>query len=489
MIFAEYGDYDGLGLADLVRSGEVDALDLLETAIERIEALNPTLNAVVHPFYDFGRKLIDEGLPDGPFTGVPFLLKNTGAALAGTPLTTGSDLFRDAVSPADGTLAARQKAAGLVPMGKTNTPEFALSFTTEPAAFGPTRNPWDLSRSPGGSSGGSAAAVAAGMVPLAHSSDGAGSTRLPAAHCGLFGFKPSRMRNPLGPEIVEGIAGMSTPHAVSRSVGDNAALLDATSGPDIGDPSAAPPPARPFLVEVARDPRPLRIGFAPYSPLGGIVDPECRAAAEQAALLCVSLGHSVEEAAPDYDCEVLKTAWRVIAGVGLVQQVDARAKALGLADPRSRLEPVDVEWLQEGRRWSGTDYLAAVGQLHRTARTMGRFFARYDILLSPTTAELPPRLGYLAGAGHSLDRFYDRFWEHGPFTCAFNASGCPAMSVPLAWSRGGLPIGVQFGAAFAADGLLFALAGSLERARPWWGVRPAAVDRQARPRHLAMEAS
>ncbi len=469
---AEYARLDATALAGLIRARQVTAGEVLEAALARIAAVEPALNAIVHPFYDLGRQAIAAGLPDGPFTGVPFLLKNTGLNLAGTPLTSGSRLLAGQVSPRDGTLAARYRAAGLVMIGKTNTPEFALSFTTEPEAFGPTRNPWNLDHGPGGSSGGAAAAVAAGMVAIAHSSDGAGSTRIPAAHCGLFGLKPSRMRNPLGPHIAEGIAGMSTPHALSRSVRDNAALLDASSGPDIGDPHAAPPPAGSFLAALRNDPPPLRIGLATASPLGTPVAPECAEAARDAGRLLADLGHIVEEAAPDYDAPALKAAWRVIAGTGAAMQIDAAAARLAIADPAPLVEPVNLEWAQEGRRWTARDYLKAVNQLHQVARAMGRFFARYDIYLSPTAAEPAPPLGVMAGRGQGLERFYDQFWAHSPFTCAFNASGCPAMTVPLAVSTAGLPIGVHFGARLGAEETLFALAGQLERARPWSGSYP-----------------
>ncbi|MBS9477302.1 amidase [Ancylobacter radicis] len=470
--FAGYEDYDAIGLAELVRAGEVKPADLLDAALSRVEAHEPTLHALVHRFEDLAREAVAEGLPDGPFTGVPFLLKNTGFEMAGTVLSTGSNLFRDNVSARDGTLVARYKAAGLVILAKSNTPEFALSFTTEPDAFGPSRNPWDTARSPGGSSGGSTAAIAAGYVPMANTSDGAGSTRLPASHCGLFGFKPSRMLNPLGPVVVEAIAGMSTPHAASWSVRDNAALLDATAGPDVGDPYFSPVGPESYLSQVGRDPRPLRIGFTPDSPLGTPVDPECRRVAEAAARLCEALGHKVEICEPGYDAHALKAAWRIIVGVNVAPAVEGRGRALGLDDPLGAIEPVNAQWVREARALPATAYLGAVNVLHQTARALGRFFTRYDVLLSPTAAELPPPLGVLAGGDKSLDAFYDAFWTHAPFTCAFNASGFPAMSVPLGMSGGGLPVGVQFGAGLGQDGLLFSLAGQLERARPWFGTRP-----------------
>ena len=464
-----------MGLADLVRRKQVAAGEVLDAAVERIEALNPALNAVIHPFIEQGRAAIARGLPAGPFEGVPFVVKNTGLAVADTPLTTGSALFRDFVSPADGTLAGRLRQAGLVIIGKTNVPELAMSFTTEPTAFGVTRNPWNLAHGPGGSSGGSAAAVASGMVPMAHASDGAGSTRLPAAHCGLFGLKPSRMRLPFGPALAEGIAGMSGPHCLSWSVRDCAALLDATHGPDIGDPYAAPPVAGTFLEAVTRAPGRLRIGVTTASPLGTPVDPACIAATEAAARLCETLGHHVEQAAPGYDAERLKWAWRVISAASCFAQVTGRAKQMGITDWRAMLEPVNAEWADEGGTISAATYAEAIAALHATSRGMGAFFARYDIYLSPTTGEPAPKLGVLADRGDGLDAFYDRFWQHGPFTAVFNAAGCPAMTVPFGSSPGGLPVGVQMGAAFGAETTLFSLAGQIETARPWFTARPRAL--------------
>lgn len=473
MIFSDYDAHDALSLADLVRRREVSAGDLLETAIARVEAVDPQLNTVVHRHFDLAEKAIEAGLPDGPFTGVPFLIKNTGIEVQGMKLSTGSALFADVVSPRDGTLAARYRAAGLNLIGKSNTPEFALSFTTESAAFGATRNPWNPAHGPGGSSGGSAAAVAAGIVPMANASDGAGSTRLPASHCGLFGFKPSRMRNPLGPIAVEGIAGMSTPHALSRSVRDNAALLDVSAGPDIGDPFAVPAPTGRFRDAVGRDPGSLRIGMTLASPIGTAVDPEIVATVRRGATFLEDLGHRVEEV-PDagYDAPALMAAWRVIAGVNVAPAVLARGRALGLADPIEALEPVNAEWVREGLTRTGIDYLQAINRLHQTARDLGRFFSRWDVLLSPVTGELAPKIGEMVGRDTTLDAFYQRFWSHGPFTAAFNASGCPAMSVPFGSSSTGLPIGLHLGAAFGADERLFSLAGQIERARPWFATRP-----------------
>lgn len=468
-----YDKLDATAIAALVKSGDVSAKEVFDTAMARIEALEPHLNTIVHPHFDLAEADIDAGLPDGPFKGVPFLIKNTGIAVRGMEMSTGCKLFKGHVDQADCTLVARYRSAGLVILGKSNTPEFALSFATEPREFGATRNPWNLDHGPGGSSGGSAAAVAAGLVPFANSSDGAGSTRLPAAHTGLFGFKPSRMRNPLGPVAVEGIAGMSTPHALTKSVRDSAALLDISGGADIGDPYAQPNKTESYLASVGRDPKPLKIGLTLASPLGTPVDPDILERTEEAAKLMESLGHHVEivESA-GYDAEALKTAWQVIPGVNVATAVLARGKALGLTDPIAELEPANAEWIRKALTLSGMDYLASVNQLHATARGLGHFFERFDILMSPTSAELPPKLGDMSSQTQRLDTFYDQFWAHSPFTCAFNASGFPAMSLPFGLSKSGLPIGVHFGAALGGENLLFSLAGQFERAAPWAALRP-----------------
>lgn len=457
----DYDSLDALAMADLARRGEVAPDEFVKEAKARIAALNPQLNAVVHEF-----PIAATGAADGPFAGVPLLLKDTGVAIKDAPITSGSRLHKDVVSPADSTLGGRLRRAGFVFIGRTNTPELALSFTTEGSFHGTARNPWDIERTPGGSSGGAAAVVAAGIVPLTQCSDGAGSIRVPAAHCGVFGMKPSRLRNPAGPAIAEGIGGMATLHAISRSVRDSAAMLDVTHGPDIGDPWGSPRVEGSFLGAVARPPRSLRIGME----VAG--DADCRAAVEAAAVLCEKLGHHVEPAAPNYNRDAVRKAWFTISAVSAALGVRNFAAARGIADPLALLEPVNAEWIRKGEAISGTDYLAAIDALHQSSRAMARYFADYDIYLSPTTAEVAPRLGHLAGAGLSVDAFFDRFWSHAPLTAVFNASGCPAMSVPLHWTNAGLPVGVQFGAAFGAEALLFSLAGQLEMASPWATCRP-----------------
>jgi len=455
---------DATDLAALVARREVSARELLENTIAEIERLNPSFNFLAQSFYDRARAQIAAGLPAGPFAGVPFLVKDSVIELTGTPVSGVHRWFGGAVSETSSTLAERHAAAGLVTLGKTTIPELSLSFTSEPAAHGPARNPWDPARSPGGSSGGSAAAVAAGIVPMAHGTDGAGSIRVPAAHCGLVGFKPSRIRTPLGPAMAEGLGGMSFAHALTRSVRDSAALLDATAGPAPGDPYAVPPPERPFARELRADPKPLRIALTTASPLGNAVDPEIVAAVEATGALCAELGHHVECAAPGYDITALAAAWRLIAGVTALGAV-TRASRLTGTDARAQVEPLNAAWLAEAAAASASAYAAAIGTVHAVGRRLGAFFAHWDVLLSPVTSAVAPPLGALGAA--DVDTFNRKFWEHAPFTCAFNASGGPAMSLPLSRSAAGLPIGVHFGAAFGRDGMLFALAGQLERARPW----------------------
>lgn len=466
MTINDYEQCDATELARRVRGGEVTPAELIAAADRQITRVNRALNLVCHLFEGERSASLD-----GPFAGVPVLLKDTAMAVKGRPLTSGSRLFADVVSADDGTLARRYRAAGFVFLGRTNVPELALNFTTESDLHGIARNPWDPKRSPGGSTGGGAAAVAAGIVPIGQGSDGAGSIRVPAAHCGVFGLKPSRMRVPSGPMGV-GNAGMATLHAVTRSVRDSARLLDATSGPDIGDAYAAPAPMRPYVEELDRPPGALRIGLILEGPEGAPYDPECRAAAESAARLCADLGHQVEPARLEIDNAQVKWAWRTVAASSAALGVARHAAAKGIADPLALLEPATIGWIRSGRAVPATDYVKAVQILDASSRAMGRFFQRHDIFLSPTTAQVAPVLGWLRDDGIGFDAAYDRFWNHAPHAPLFNASGCPAMSVPLHWTDAGLPVGVQFGAAYGEDGLLIALAAELERARPWFHRRP-----------------
>lgn len=464
--------YDGLGLAALVRQREVSAAELLDAAIARVEARNPTINAVIHRIDEEARRVIGTGLPAGPFTGVPYLLKDLGALYAGTPTSNGSAFFCDAVADHDSEIVLRLKRAGLVIFGKTNTSEFGLSTSVEPRLFGPTRNPWNHAYSAGGSSGGAAAAVAAGMLPMAHATDGGGSIRIPASACGLFGLKPTRARTPAGPDVGESWNGAGIGHAVTRSVRDSAALLDATAGPDIGDPYCAPPPRGSFLAEVGADPGKLRIAVTTTAWNGSSVDPECVAAAMDAARLCESLGHDVTEASPAIDEEARNAAMRIIICAHTRATLELRGKALG-REPR----PQDVEtstWAtaEYGRQVTASDYAKAIRALHQTSRVVGRFFGDYDVLITPTMCRPPHKLGVLAQSGNDPHAYLVAILGTIAFTSPFNTTGSPAMSVPLSWSHDGLPIGVQFAADFGAEATLFRLAAQLEKARPWADRRP-----------------
>jgi len=471
--FLEYERYDGLGLAALVKAGKVSAAELLEAAVARVEQRNPALNAVVNRMDDQARGAIAAGLPSGPFTGVPYLLKDTGASYAGTVTTSGCSALRHFVPDHDSEMVVRLKHAGLVIFGKTHTPEFGLSSSSESRLFGATHNPWKPEYSAGGSSGGSAAAIAAGLVPMAYGTDGGGSIRIPAACCGLFGLKPTRARTPVGPDVGEWWSGLALPHALTRSVRDSAALLDAAAGPEVGDPYWAPPPKRPYLEEVGADPGRLRIAFTAKPWNFHEVDPECEGAVSEAAKLCEGLGHHLEEASPEFNELALGKALTVIISAQTQLSLQWAEKLLGRA-----LTPQDVEtvtWAQgeRARRFSAGDYAEAVNAVHRTGRAVGGFFTRYDLLLTPTMCTPPHRLGEVSMMSPDLEAYDHLVGGDSAFTSPFNASGNPAMSVPLHWSTDGLPVGVQFVAPVGEEPMLFRVAAQLEAAQPWANCRPA----------------
>jgi amidase len=460
--FSEYNEYDGLGLAELVRTGEVTAGEVVEAAITRIEKLNPQLNAVIHKMYDRARAAVESGLPDGPFTGVPFLLKDLLVSYAGEPLRAGSRFFRDFVPDHDSELVRRYKAAGLVTLGKTNLPEFGLLGVTEPELFGPTNNPWDLTRSPGGSSGGSAAAVAAGMVPLAHGSDAGGSLRGPASWCGLFSLKPSRGRNPVSdfsPRLIVN-------HVLTRSVRDSAAALDATAGPEVGALYVAPPPARPFLDEVSTDPGRLRIAFTTQPLFGDYVHDDCVAGLKATVSLLEDQGHEVVEATPAVEGPAMAGAFLTLLAPLLKAEIEEAEAILG-----RRATPDDFEeetWTAAlaGGETSAPAFVHASRLLQRGARQFSQFCETCDAFLTPTLGIPPAETGSLAGDMESLYKVI-------PFLPLLaNASGQPAMSVPLHWNDAGLPIGMHFVGHYADEATLFRLAGQLERARPWFDRTP-----------------
>jgi amidase len=495
MGFAEYSAHDALGLAALVRQKKVSPAELVEEAIARAERVNPAVNAVVTPMFEEARRAAGAALPAGPFQGVPFLLKDLASACAGVRLTDGSRAYADRVPAYDSTLVRRYRAAGLIFIGKTNTPELGLVPVSEPELFGPAHNPWDLSRTPGGSSGGSAAAVAAGIVPAAHGGDGGGSLRIPASCCGLFGFKPTRGRSPAGPDRSEGWGGFNIEHAITRSVRDSAALLDVTSSWD-ADSAYAAPAGGPFLDDTGRPPGPLRVALSLIPAFPGEVHEDCLAAARDAARLVSELGHQVEEvelvselgidragAARDFFTIV------AVEVAALIDEIRRARPAVG----RKHFERDTWLTAMVGRRRSALEFHGARARLQDLSRRVARFFTRHDVLLSPTLARPPLPIGALGhhgledlvqglvaslGLGFLLDlpgvvdKSVRQVFSFIPFTPLANFTGLPSFSAPLFWNGQGLPIGSMFTGRFGEDATLFRLAAQLESARPWAQRRP-----------------
>jgi amidase len=464
---------DATAQAELVKRGEVKPVELVDSAIERIERVNPELNAVVTPMYDLARRAAEGPLPDGPFTGVPFLLKDLFAAYAGVRMTFGSEFTRDYIPDHDSELVTRLKNAGLLVVGKTNTPENGILPTTEPKLFGPCRNPWDTGRSTGGSSGGSAAAVASGMVPMAHANDAGGSIRIPASCCGVFGLKPTRARNPLGPDIGDVFSGMVVEHAVTRSVRDSAALLDATCGPAVGDPYCAPAQERPFLAEVGAEPGKLRIAVVTENPMVGTVHEDCVKAVRDVASLCADLGHELDEGvAIDFDVEQIIQSFMAVYAAGNAWAIDANALMTGLTPAEDKFEPLTWALYQMGCQLNAPTYLMAVTALQLATRLITALFMPYDAVLTPTITEPPVPLGTFDSPPDNPLYGLMRAAPYVPFTTIGNFTGLPAMSMPLYWNDDGLPIGTMFYGRFGDEATLFRLAAQLEEARPWAGRRP-----------------
>jgi len=466
---SDYMAHDAVGLAALIAARKVSAAEVVQAAFDRLEAVNPKINAVTLKLGEAALDQIKTGAPAGPLGGVPFLLKDLGAQLAGTTTTAGSHLLGNAPAQADSALVTNFKNGGLVIIGKTNTPEFGLEPVTEPERFGPSRNPWNLERTPGGSSGGSAAAVAAGITPAAHASDGGGSIRIPASASGLFGLKPTRGRVSFAPAD-EGWGGFSIHHAVTWSVRDSAVLLDLICAPQPGDPYWLDAPARPFAAEVGRNPGRLRIAVSTAALAAPAIDPECAAAVRETAKLCESLGHHVEEANLPGDYAAVGQAAGTVVAASVAAMLDAEGARRGR--PVAEDEIDDVTWAtwQRGKGISGSAYVQAVQAAHAFGRVAAAFFERYDLLLMSTLGSPAIPIGHLR-AGGPRD-YAERLFAFMPNTQAFNVTGQPAMSVPLATSVGGLPIGLQFVARGGEEALLFRLAGQLEEARPWAGRRP-----------------
>ena len=469
---AEYDKYDGLGLAALIAKKQITPMELLAAVKQRLESVNPKLNATAQVFFDKAENHIKQGLPEGPFKGVPFVLKDLGQQLAGTVTSYGSRVFKDNTPDFDSTLVARYKRAGLVIFAKTTSPEFGLTTTTESVLFGKTHNPWKLDRTSGGSSGGSSALVAARVVPMAHGSDGGGSIRIPSSCCGLFGLKPTRGRVPMGPSQFESWNGCSHHHALTISVRDSAALLDASCGAELGSPYFSPRPEKSFLKEVATEPGALRIALAVQTPAKTPLDPECQKAAMDAAKLCESLGHKVEEAQLPIEDGWMRQAFLTVLRVSLARTLDDAAKPLGRPVTEKDVEPVTWLLAEVGRAVNVLAYSRAIATMHQVGLAMAKFQEKYDVILSPTLAKPPVPLGVLSLSPESIDQYSKDVTEFGPYTALYNVTGQPSMSVPLHWSQDGLPIGVMFSGRFGEDALLLRLAGQLEKAKPWAEKRP-----------------
>ena len=475
----ELSRLDATAQAELVRRRALTPRELVDAAIARCEHLNPQLNAVTLPALEQARERAASALPSGPFQGVPFLMKDLGGLEAGRRFTAGMRCLKDAnwTEATNAYITDKFLAAGLVILGRTNTPELGLLPTTEPLAFGATRNPWRPSHSPGGSSGGSAAAVAAGIVPAAHASDGGGSIRIPAAHCGLVGLKPTRGRSSFGPGAGERWNGFSSEFVVTRSVRDAAALLDVTTGPMPGDPYAAAPPAQPYTASLRTPPRRLRIGLMRTAPpdRGFELHPDCRAAAEHAARLLEGIGHAVEEAHPDALDDVGALGHFVtIVAANIARVLDATADKIGRPLVPGDVEPLTWAIAERGRDLPATQLLASLEAVHAFGRRLARWWSGgFDLLLTPSTAQPPPELGQLISTADQPFLGFMRAAPFGAYTTAFNLSGQPAISLPLHWTADGLPVGAQLVAATGREDLLLQVAAQLEGAAPWHDRRPA----------------
>ncbi|MFE5327400.1 amidase [Embleya sp. NPDC056575] len=459
----EYARYDAVGLRDLIRSGEVTAAEVEQAARAAIEVANAELNGLALPVFE---PALDRSAdPHAPFAGVPFLIKDSGPVAAGVPFFLGSRAVPGVVMPHDSELMTRFRGAGLVTLGLTTAPEMAISFATESVRYGITRNPWDPERGAGGSSGGAAALVAAGAVPIAHATDGAGSIRVPASACGLVGLKPTRGRTPCGPDLGESFFGISYNFALTRTVRDTAHLLDAVSGPAPGDKYGAPTPLRPYSAELGADVPPLRIGVTTRAWSGVAVDPEAAGAATAVAGLLGEIGHRVDEAGPSVD-------WESVLD-GLVPEVVSFVAAPLLGAPRppdpARLEAVTRQILHDVHAVTALDLIAAFDAHNRVSRSVGTFFADHDLLITPTLGQLPAPHGTLDfdDPKHSVRGWLETIFAYGPFTALFNVTGQPAISLPLGHSADGLPIGVQLVAPFGREDTLLRVAALLEQALPW----------------------
>jgi amidase len=474
--FNEYASFDGLALGRMVRARKITPAELMDAAIARAEKHNAKLNAIVFKDYDRARATARSHRSDGPFAGVPLLLKDIMGDCEGMPTRSACAFLPATPMPVDSEQVARFKRAGFIPFAKTNAPELGIPPVTEPRLYGAAHNPWSLDRTPGGSSGGSAAAVAAGIVPIAHGNDGGGSIRIPASCCGLVGLKPTRGRNSLAPLLGDALGGLVCEHVLSRTVRDSAAALDATAGPMPGDPYFAAPPAGPYLQDASTPPRRLRVAMWTGNPLGGNVHPDCVEAANRAAKLCESLGHVVEEAAPQLNYQMISQLFETIYSAGVALQIEAARMLSGGEPTPDKFETFTWNLYERGRQVSASQYLIAQIMLQQASRQFAALFDKYDLLLNSTLGQPPLKIGaidFMNPATKLLDQTFIDF----AFACPiYNITGQPAISLPLHWSRDGLPIGVMFGARYGDEATLIQLAGQLEQAQPWIGRKPPIWD-------------
>jgi Asp-tRNA(Asn)/Glu-tRNA(Gln) amidotransferase A subunit family amidase len=470
--FDEYAAHDATGLAALIRNGEIAPTEATEAAIARAEAVNDRLNAIVTRTFDSALDTAADA--HGALVGVPFLVKDL-TYVAGVPCSHGSRLWDGFVPDHDAEIVSRYRRAGLAFIGKSNTPEVGLAATTESVRLGPCRNPWDLARTPGGSSGGAAAAVAAGIVPVAHATDGGGSIRIPASCCGLVGLKPTRARTPLGPDVGEGWGGMSAGHVVSRTVRDSALFLDLTHGPAEGDPYHAPYFGGSFLESSREPPPPLRVAIDLRPVSAGTVHEACIRGVDETAALLESLGHRVEERSPECDRTLLTQATNGLVIASMANTVNRRAEDIGITLSAEVVEHLTLRMLDWNRQLTADGYARCLNVIHATGRRLARFFDDWDVILSPVLLQPPVPLGYMNTHDpddHDGTTYGQRIGSFWGFTSPYNATGAPAISLPLHWTPEGLPVGMQFAAPFGAEVRLLQLATQLEQARPWAHRRP-----------------
>jgi amidase len=473
MELEEYARFDGLGLADLVKKKEVTVRELTETMLMGVQKINPKINAILEVYEERMARADDLLLSPTPFSGVPFFLKDLGAAEAGKPQERGSRLAKGFIAEKETYLTRRFIDAGLIIMGRTATPELGLAATTESILTGATRNPWNPDLSAGGSSGGAAAAVAAGILPVAHASDGGGSIRIPASCCGLVGLKPSRGRVTSGPDADEGLFGLAQEFVVSRTVRDTAAMLDAVSKPAPGEPFLILRPRQSYMKEVGAPAQPLRIAFADESWAAVEVNSEIAGKVRNIAKLCEDMGHRVENARPQFDLEPFYAALGVMWGSSLRFTCDQLAEKMNRPVNADHLEPITYEIYQNAGSYSAADVIQARLDLNGVRRKVGQFFQNFDLFITPTLARLPVPLGTVhLDQKVAVEEWYDRTAQFNTFTNLSNATGFPAISLPLCQSRSGLPIGIQFVAGFGQEGLLIRVAGAFEQALPWTDRRP-----------------